>query len=102
MFGAVDPDERLPNVSGKSYPGMFTVEVVAKQVRNLVSSKASGPDHIPNMYLKTTAEQTAPILTLIVNQALQTGEFPSDWLSANVSPILKKGDKHTATIGHHP
>ena len=48
------------------------------------------------MYLKTTAEQTAPILILIFNQSLPTGELPSDWLSANVSPIFKKGDKHTA------
>ena len=100
VFGAIEPDERLPNVSGKSYLDMLdlhiTVEGVEKQLRNSVSSKASGPDQIPNMHLKTTAEQTAPILTLIFNQSLQTGELPSDWLSANVSPIFKKGDKHTA------
>ena len=64
VFGAVDPDERLLNVSGKSYPDIFnlhiTVEGVEKQLQNLVSSKASGPDQIPNMYLKSTAEQTAP------------------------------------------
>ena len=59
MLGAViDPDEKLPNVSGKSYPNMFDlhimVEGVEKQLLNLVLSKASGPDRIPNMYLKIT------------------------------------------------
>ena len=106
VFCAVDPDERLPNVSGKSYPYMFvlhiTVEGIEKQLQKLVSNKASGPDQIPSMYLKTTAEQlTAPILTMIFNQFLQTGELPSDWLSANVSPIFKKGDKHTS-VNYRP
>ena len=55
-----------------------------KQLLNLVANKASDPDQMPNTYLKTTAEHTA-------------GELPSDWLSANVSPIFKKGDKYIAS-----
>ena len=107
VFGVVDPDERLPNVSDKSYRDMFNLHIkdegVEKQLRNFVSSKASVPDQIPDMYLTTTAEQTAPIPTLIFNQSLQTGKLPSDWLSADVSPIFKKGVKHTAaTTSQYP
>ena len=60
-------------------------------------NKASGPDQLPNYYLRETAKQTAPILAASFSQSLKTGVLPSDWLTANVSPIFKKGDRHTAS-----
>ena len=35
-----------------------------------------------------------PVLSLIFNKSLQTGEIPNDWLSANISPIFKGGDRN--------
>ena len=33
------------------------------------------------------------MIQLIFERSLATGEVPSDWTKANVSPIFKKGDK---------
>ena len=38
-------------------------------------------------------ESIAPIIQLIFERSLATGEVPSDCTKANVSPIFKKGDK---------
>ena len=60
----------------------------------LKCNKAPGPDQLPNTCLQPTAEETAPILAAIFSQSLRTGQLPADRLTANVSPIFKKGDKH--------
>ena len=59
---------------------------------------ASGPDQIPNIFLKETAKESASVLAALLTQSLQTGNLPDDWLSANVSLIFKKGDKGLASI----
>jgi hypothetical protein len=71
-------------------------EGVAKLLRNLNASKASGPDEIPSKVLKNCASILAAPLTCIFNRSLETGTLPSDWLTANVSCIYKKGDRNRA------
>ena len=55
--------------------------------------KASGPDRISTTLLKETAEVTAPILNLIFEKSLNTGDVPCDWRIANVTPVYKKGER---------
>ena len=43
--------------------------------------------------LKELRSEIAPIIQLIFERSLATGEVPFDWTKANVSPIFKKGDK---------
>ena len=43
--------------------------------------------------LKEYAMLIAPILKVIYTQSYQTGYLPSDWLTANIVPVYKKGDK---------
>ena len=43
--------------------------------------------------LKELRSEIAPIIQLIFERSLATGEEPSDWTKTNVSPIFKKGDK---------
>jgi hypothetical protein len=45
--------------------------------------------------LKACAEE--PVMSHIFQLSLTTGELPSDWRNANMTPIFKKGDKHTAS-----
>ena len=42
--------------------------------------------------MKETAEVTAPILKLIFERLLNTGDVPYDWRIANVTPIYKTGE----------
>ncbi len=60
---------------------------------NLTISKASGLDQISAKVLKIAAPSIAPSLTLIFNQSIRTGIFPSDWKVARVTPIYKSGGK---------
>ena len=39
----------------------------------------------------------APVLQVICTQSYQTGILPSDWLTANIVPVYKKGDKSSPT-----
>jgi hypothetical protein len=72
----------------------ITQDGVAKLLRNINPSKASGPDNIPNIVLKQCADHLAPALTIIFKRSIDHGNLPNDWLNANVSCIFKKGDKH--------
>jgi hypothetical protein len=44
--------------------------------------------------LKENIDICTDILTLLFTKSLETGKVPSDWNHANVTPVLKKGDKH--------
>ena len=70
---------------------------VLKLLMDLKTNKATGPDAISARFLKDNAEEIAPILTSIFQQSLDTGEVPSDWRTANISPIYKKGERNIAS-----
>ena len=67
----------------------ISIEEVYHQLSNLQSNKASGPDKIP-VY---SASLIAPILFLIFQSSLNQGILPSDWKTANIIPIYKKGNR---------
>ena len=98
VFTQETSKERLPDPAGPSYPPIGNLEIsytgIKKSLENLNTKKAVGPDAIPNLFLKNTASESAKILQIIFKQSLQTGCLPKDWRDANVSPILKKGDRY--------
>ena len=101
-FQSVFTDENPLNIqTGRKFPSMPTISIepegVLKLLRGLNENKASGPDGISSKILKLAAEELAPALTVIFNTSLRTGIVPADWLTANISPIFKKGDKATAS-----
>ena len=56
----------------------------------LDTSKACGPDGIPTRLLKECSFQIAPSVCELFNHSLHTGQIPSEWKSANVTPVHKK------------
>jgi len=60
--------------------------------------KASGLDRISTTLLKETAEVTAPLLKLIFEKSLNTGDVPYDWRIVNVTPVYKKENAVTHKI----
>jgi hypothetical protein len=67
-------------------------------MRNINLSKPWGPENIPNSVLNQCTDHLTPALTIIIQRSIDHGKIPNDWLSANVSCIFKKGDKHAAEI----
>jgi hypothetical protein len=83
----------LPQLAGSTIQNLkITVEEVEKLLKNTNSSKAMGPDRIPNIILKTCAEELVPCLRNIFQKSVDCGILPNDWLSANIAPVLTKGD----------
>ena len=66
---------------------------VIKLLSNLKPDKAAGPDSIKPVVLKQLKTEIAPVICLLFEKSLQTGQLPSDWKKAQVCPLFKKGDK---------
>ena len=73
---------------------LFSEDEVFKALNLIDPSKACGPDCIPGRLLKEGAPWLSEPLVPLFNQSLKSGQLPSDWTSANVTPVHKKGSKH--------
>ena len=86
----------LPDKGPSPHPEMPDITVnwkgVHKLLKGLKSFKATGPAFI----LKAAADQLAPILTILYQTSLDTGQIPTDWREAWIVPVFKKGDRHKA------
>ena len=87
----------LPDLGASPYNSIaaedITVEGVHRLLVDLQSHKAHGPDEIPARLLKETAHNMAPLLTLIFKASLHQQHLPSDWKTAYVTPVFKKGSR---------
>jgi hypothetical protein len=75
----------------------FTCEEVRKKLSTLDVKKASGPDCIPNLVFYRLATVLAAPLCLLFQRSYHEGSLPSEWLTANVVPLHKKGPTDTAS-----
>ena len=55
-------------------------------------NKATGPHKIGHKMLRISPEKIAKPLLKIFNKSLQQSKYPSNWKSAHVIAIFKKGD----------
>ena len=87
-----DDTDHLPTMSHPKYPNVenitISIEGVEKLLDNINIHKASGPDKIPNIILKTCSKEISAALVSLFLQSLDTGALPNDWRNANTSPIF--------------
>ena len=69
---------------------------VAKLLEGLNVYKASGTDGLNARVLKGCSNEISLLLALIYMESLARGDVPDEWRQANVSPVLKKGEKYDA------
>ena len=74
-------------------PIRIHVEGVYDLLQNIQQHKGFRPDNLPASFLKEVAYEISLILTLIFQAALDQGMLPSNWKTAKVVPIFKKGNK---------
>ena len=72
-------------------------EVVEKLLKNLLPNKAPGLDGLHPRILKEMADVISYPITEIFKKSFASGELPSKWLQAVITPIFKKGDRTDAS-----
>ena len=83
------PYDPSPNIK-------MSTEGIHKLLTGLNPNKACGPDKITPQLLRRMADRIAEPLTNIFRSSIAQGTVPWQWRNALVSPIFKKGDKHSA------
>ena len=71
----------------------FSENEVKQKISKLKTSSSKGPDNISTRFLKDFGNILAKPLANIFNKSMTTGQVPSDWKLANVTPIFKEGSK---------
>ena len=70
-------------------PITVTEELVEKKLREISTSRASGPDELPNWVLKEYSEVLAAPIIVIMNSSFVECIVPCVWKIADVPPIPK-------------
>ena len=75
----------------------FDIDFSCTRIKNLLDdiniNKAPGPDGIHGCVLKHCSISLCRPLSIRFKLSYNTGIIPTDWKSANIVPIYKKGDK---------
>ena len=74
--------------AGLFLPPTTTTEI-ASIIKGLPNKKSSGHDNVNNILLKEIVNQITPILEIVFNDSLVTGQFPERMKIANVVPLYK-------------
>ena len=101
-----DSGHSLPTFPSRTDASLSIPFISVKQVRrimkNLDSSKSSGPDGIPVIVLKECSPELAPVLAKLFRRCLSKGEFPRSWKVAAVVPVPKKGNDTSQPSNYRP
>ena len=79
----------------------LTCDEVFQSLIELDPHKATGLDGLSSQMLKMSASVIAKPLTVIFNQSIACGYFPTRWKTARVTPIHKSGG-HTDKNNYRP
>ena len=71
---------------------MISTEEIEDYIKNLDTTKASGPDIISAKMLKEAGSSIAPSLLKLFTLSINKSVFPCQWKKANVTPLFKKDD----------
>ena len=81
---------------------MDTEDEILHLLLNLPSNTSTGPDGISARMLKLSASSIVAPLTLIFNQSISSGIFPSDWKNSNIVPIPKSKSPSSSPSDYRP
>ena len=95
---SVFKDPALPRILAPRVNNDFALQEVSDsfvrhELSKLKSSKATGLDKIPAKLLKDASSVIAKPITYLINLTISSGEIPSQWKEAKVTPIFKAGKK---------
>ena len=86
----------LPQFDSKTNNIIHEIHITENEIIDVIQildpNKATGPDKISNKRLTMSPEKITKPLLIIFNKSLQQSKYPSNWKSAHVIAIFKKGD----------
>ena len=74
---------------------------ITKLLEGLPNKRSSGHDNISNLLLKALVKQKSPILEVLFNESLLTGQFPDKMKIADVVPLYKSKE-HDIVDNYRP
>ena len=80
----------------------FSVQELERAIAKLASKKAPGPDKITNEMIKHLGPKAKQILLKFINKTWEEGRLPSQWRTAIITPILKKGKSPSSPRSYRP
>lgn len=66
---------------------------ILNKLKSVNVNKGTGPDNIPPIFVKRCASALVDPLSIIYQNSIDEGKFPSLWKKARVVPIFKNGDR---------
>lgn len=72
----------------------FSIDTIIRTLKTLDVAKGSGPDGLPPLFFKHTADSISIPLFHIFNRSLREGYVPRVWKAANITPVFKCGSKN--------
>jgi hypothetical protein len=94
-FAIFEENVTLPQFDPKTNNIIHEIHITENEIIDVIQildpNKATGPDKISNKMLKISPEKIAKPLLIIFNKSLQQSKYPSNWKSAHVITIFKKG-----------
>ena len=76
--------------------------MVKKVIKNLDSSKRSGPDSIPVVFLKDCEPELSYILAELFNMCIEESCSPDCWKVSSVVPVFKNVRERSTAKNYHP
>ncbi|XP_038064967.1 uncharacterized protein LOC119735343 [Patiria miniata] len=98
VFNKDEDPSTMPVLGPSPFPTMDHIQInangVIKLLKKINPHKATGPDNIPARLLKELANSLGPVLSILYQASLDSGDLPEIWKSATVAPVFKKGDRN--------
>ena len=86
--------DNLAKLTNKSLDSVnFSTDDIFKILNNLDPNKAHSHDMFSIRMIRLCGNSVCKLLSIIFNDCLKEGKFPSDWKKAHVVPVHKKGDE---------
>ena len=72
---------------------LYLIKTVIEYLQTLSVKKVTGCDNMPARLVNEAAQVIGPSVTKIINHSIFTGNVPTQWKWARISPVFKGGDR---------